>query len=133
MKKIIVFLVLIFSLLIIQEALAETNESLSLAIISPESKTYNTNGILFNFSVNKVAEINYKLNENITLGCINCIEFIDVLNLGNGNYTLVVTASDVNETDNETIEFSIHVPEEQPEVFNLTVNKPEKTKLTISR
>ena len=86
----------------------------TIAVLSPENKTYTTSRLLLNFTVNEaVSQINYSLDgtENVTTA-----GNITLTDLPNGDHNITIYATDEagNVGISETISFSVAVPEPFP-------------------
>ena len=81
----------------------------TVTILSPENKTYETNSLPLNFTVNKAAsQIKYSLDgkENVTTAGNDTLT-----DLPNGQHNATVYAADETGKASETVHFSVEVPE----------------------
>lgn len=103
-------------------------EDFSIVIQDPENKTYNESLVEIEIQANATLDmIELKINEgNYSVMCENCSEYNADINLSNGNYTVSVRGTLGDVYHEESVDFVVEVPEEEPETeIDLEIVSPE--------
>lgn len=117
MKKLIILLLALA--IFVQTATTEDNETLTITINEPESKTYNAATVPIDIETSLIADnISYILDtKNETGLCSNCSSITgELTNLEEGSHTLEVIATKDNESIGKTVIFDVELEEPEPEV-----------------
>ncbi len=103
----------------------DKNPELTINIINPEAKTYNTKNIPLEISTNVKASCYYQIDSEkpVNLGLKDYFE--ETISVQEGSHTLKVTCSALNQTKTESVTFTSDTDDNKP-IFNEEDKKREK-------
>ncbi len=126
LKKILAISPLVL-LVLIHIVLAQ-DTSLEVIIDNPQTlEEINTSNIVLSANMNKLGDMSYKLdNNNFTLACSNCTNFTkEITNLTNGQHIIHVLGQTENESQIDSVLFTINTNISQEEELEVTITKPQ--------
>ncbi|HLP80258.1 MAG TPA: hypothetical protein VK158_06470 [Acidobacteriota bacterium] len=102
----------------------------ALTIVSPTATTYDENAVLLNVTHNETLDnITYELDNISHLGCDNCSNYSTMLNVSDGNHTLIVMGESENVSVNDSVNFTVDTATKN---FLVNINKPVNTTYNTS-